>query len=63
MGYGKPQMAELEATINATPCDVVLVGTPLDLRRSLRIERAMVRARYEVEECGPVALRDVLAGL
>ena len=63
MGYGKTQIGELEATIDATPCDVVLVGTPLDLRRTLHVRHPIVRARYEAEECGPVALADVLDGL
>jgi predicted GTPase len=59
MGYGETQMAELQATIDATPCDVVLVGTPLDLRRSLAVRHPVVRARYEAEECGAVTFTDV----
>jgi predicted GTPase len=49
MGYGKKQMAELEATINAVPCDVVLIGTPIDLGRLLKINKPSVRVRYEME--------------
>ena len=63
MGYGKTQIGELEATIDATPCDIVLVGTPLDLRRSLSVRHPVVRARYEAEACGPVTFADVLGGL
>jgi predicted GTPase len=63
MGYGKSQIGELEATIDATPCDVVLVGTPLDLRRSLAVRHPVVRARYEAEECGAVTFDDVLGDL
>jgi predicted GTPase len=63
MGYGKAQIDELAATIDATPCEVVLVGTPLDLRRALHVRHATVRARYEAEECGPVTFADALAGL
>jgi len=49
MGYGKKQMAELEATINAVPCDVVLIGTPIDLGRLLKINKPSVRVRYEMD--------------
>jgi predicted GTPase len=63
MGYGKAQIADLEATIDATPCDVVLVGTPLDLRRSLSVRHPTVRVRYDAEECGPLTIADVLASL
>ena len=63
MGYGKTQLRELEATIDATPCDAVLVGTPLDLRRSLKVRHPIVRARYEAEVCGPVTFADVLGDL
>ena len=63
MGYGKTQIGELQATIDATPCDAVLVGTPLDLRRSLAVRHPVVRARYEAEECGAVTFADVLRDL
>ncbi|MDY7107949.1 MAG: cyclic 2,3-diphosphoglycerate synthase, partial [Planctomycetota bacterium] len=49
MGYGSEQMAELEATINAVPCDVVLIGTPIDLGRLLKINKPSVRVRYEMD--------------
>jgi len=60
MGYGAQQMADLEATINAIPCDAVLFGTPVDLRRILRVRHPAVRVRYEVEEIGSPTLADVL---
>lgn len=60
MGYSAEQVAELEATINAVPCDVVLIGTPLDLRRTLRVSRPAIRARYDVAEVGTPSLEDVL---
>jgi predicted GTPase len=60
MGYGKTQIGELQATIDATACDVVLVGTPLDLRRSLEVRHPVVRARYEAEACGPLTFADVV---
>jgi predicted GTPase len=50
MGYGKKQIRELEQTINATPCDVVVSGTPIDLTRVLRTNKPIVRIRYGVGE-------------
>jgi predicted GTPase len=50
MGYGGEQIAELEATVNAVPCDVVLVGTPIDLRRVLSINKPATRIAYNLEE-------------
>jgi predicted GTPase len=63
MGYGTVQSAELEATINAVPCDVVLLGTPVDLRRIMHIRQPVVRIRYEVEEIGDISLEHVLPRL
>ena len=50
MGYGDLQVRDLEATIEATPCDVVLSATPIDLTRILRISRSMTRVRYDLAE-------------
>jgi len=50
MGYGEHQIRDLEATIEATPCDVVLSGTPIDLTRVLKVSKPMTRARYELAE-------------
>jgi predicted GTPase len=61
VGYGRPQMRELEATIARVPCDAVVVGTPIDLGRLLTIAQPLVRARYELQEIGHPDLRDVLA--
>ncbi len=62
VGYGKRQIEELEETINATPCDLVLVATPIDLRRVLKhIKHPMDRVRYELQEIGRPTLEDVLA--
>jgi predicted GTPase len=63
MGYSSTQLAELEATINAVPCDLVLFGTPADLRRGLRIRHPVARARYHVEEAGGLSFEEVLGGL
>jgi predicted GTPase len=60
MGYGAQQMADLEATINAVPCESVLFGTPVDLRRILTLHHPAVRVRYEVQEIGSPTLADVL---
>jgi len=50
MGYGERQVAELSATINAVPCDVVLIATPIDLRHVLTIDKPSTRVMYELEE-------------
>ena len=56
MGYGADQMKELEETINATPCDLVIIGTPIDLRRIINIEVPAVRVTYELQEIGTPTL-------
>jgi predicted GTPase len=60
LGYGKEQIRELEETINKTPCDVVLIGTPIDLRRVLKLNKPAVRAKYELQEIGTPTLEDIL---
>ena len=55
MGYSPRQLAELEEVVNRTPCDVVLVATPVDLGRVISLERPAVRVRYELEELGPAS--------
>jgi len=57
MGYGKKQMSELEATINAAPCDLVLIGTPIDLGRLLKINKPMLRVRYDLDDAAVAGLR------
>ncbi len=52
MGYGADQTKELEETINATPCDLVIIGTPIDLRRVINIDVPAVRVTYELQEIG-----------
>ena len=63
MGYSDEQLADLEATINATPCDVVVTGTPIDISRILRIEHPVRHVRYELEELGKPTLADLLQPL
>jgi len=60
VGYGKEQIRELEETINATPCDAVVIGTPIDLRKALRLNKPAVRVRYELQEVGKPNLEEVL---
>lgn len=60
MGYGERQIAELEETINAVPADLVLVGTPIDLRRVMHLEKPSLRVRYELDEIGEPNLRTLL---
>ena len=61
MGYGDEQLAELEATINATDCDVVVTGTPIDLGRLIESRHPIRHVRYELEEIGSPTLADVVA--
>lgn len=60
VGYGKEQMKELEETINKTPCDVVLIGTPIDLRQVLQLNKPAARANYELKELSKPSLEDIL---
>jgi len=60
MGYGEEQMRDLETTINNTPCDLVIVGTPIDLRRVLKVKHPMDRVRYELQEIGTPMLERLL---
>ena len=60
MGYGAAQVADLAATIRATPADVVLVASPIDLGRLFTVERPTLRVRYELQEIGEPTLRNVL---
>ena len=57
MGYGSKQISELEATINAADCDVVLIGTPIDLGRLLKVNKPSQRVRYELGDAASEALR------
>ncbi|GEM_PF-26385 len=63
MGYGKKQMKELEQTINATECDVVLIGTPIDLGQLLKLNKPALRVRYELDAASTTALRGEIEGM
>ncbi|HZD88017.1 MAG TPA: hypothetical protein VE088_08435 [Gaiellaceae bacterium] len=61
MGYSDEQLRELEETINAVDCDVVVTGTPIDLGRLIHSRHPIRHVRYELEEIGHPAVADVLA--
>ncbi len=60
MGYGKQQIKDLETTINKTKCDAVIIGTPIDLGRILKINKPTVRVRYELQEIGATTIKSIL---
>ncbi len=60
VGYGDEQVADLEATIRRVPCDLVLVATPVDLTRIVRIDKPMMRVRYSLKETSSPTLADIL---
>jgi predicted GTPase len=60
MGYGDRQVKDLATTINKVPCDVVVIGTPIDLNRIIKIRKPTVRVTYELQEIGKPDLEQVL---
>ena len=60
MGYGEEQLRDLEATINGTDCDAVVVGTPIDLGRIVKIAKPHTRVFYDLQEIGEPNLDGVL---
>jgi predicted GTPase len=60
MGYGDEQIRDLEETINATPCDLVLAATPVDIRRLLKVRYPVDRVRYELQVIGRPTLEEIL---
>ncbi len=60
MGYGDAQMKDLEETINKSDADMVIVGTPIDLKRIINISKPSQRVRYELQEIGQPTLQDLL---
>lgn len=60
MGYGKQQLEDLEKTINQTDCDAVIIGTPIDLSRVIKINKPNTRIHYELDEEGSPNLNDIL---
>ena len=60
MGYGEAQTRDLEATINQADADMVIIGTPIDLNRIIKINKPAQRVRYELQEIGQPTLEDIL---
>jgi predicted GTPase len=60
MGYGKEQMKDLETTINRTKCDAVVIGTPIDLGRYIKINKPHTRVLYDLQEIGQNTVESVL---
>jgi predicted GTPase len=63
MGYGDKQIKDLEKTINATKCDTVVIGTPIDLAKIIKINKPTVRVKYDLQEIGYPDIADVLKDL
>ncbi len=61
MGYGAKQIKDLETTINRTECDLVIIATPIDLTRLVKIKKPTVRVSYRLQEIGSPDLTTVLA--
>jgi predicted GTPase len=60
MGYSQLQMMELKETIEETPCDLVVIGTPIDLRKMIDLKRPSVRVKYDLQEIGRPNIEDCL---
>ena len=60
MGYSPKQVKDLEATINSTPADVVVSGTPIDLTKVVKINKPLINVKYELQEIGKPDLTDIL---
>jgi predicted GTPase len=60
MGYGEKQVKDLEATINKTDAQLVIIATPIDLARIVKFKKPTVRVTYELEEIGTPTLKEVL---
>ncbi|MGD0711790.1 MAG: GTPase, partial [Bacteroidales bacterium] len=60
MGYGDQQVKDLEKSINNTDCDSVVIATPIDLQRIIKINKPCTKVDYELQEIGKPDLKDVL---
>ena len=60
MGYGDKQRADLEKTISNTPADLIIVATPIDLTRVIKLDKPFRRVRYELQELGNPTVADLL---
>jgi len=60
MGYSKQQVEDLEKTIEKTPCDLVLIATPIDINRIIKIKKPTVKIGYEMQEIGTPDFKQVI---
>lgn len=60
MGYGAAQLKDLETTINKTKCDAVVIGTPIDLSRYIKIKKPSTRVKYDLQEIGALTIESIL---
>jgi predicted GTPase len=60
MGYSGQQIKDLEATIDKTDCDAVVIGTPIDLNRILKIKKPNTRVYYDLQEIGKPDLNEII---
>jgi predicted GTPase len=60
MGYGEEQVKDLQKTIDAVACDAVVIGTPIDLSKVVKIQKPYTRVQYQLQEIGEPTLEDVL---
>jgi len=60
MGYSDQQIKDLEQTINSTDCDAVVIATPIDLRRLIKIKKPACQVQYDLQEIGRPTIADVL---
>jgi len=61
MGYGEQQVRDLESTINKTKCDSVIIATPIDLNRIVKIKKPNTRVYYDLQEIGKPDLEMILS--
>ena len=61
VGYGPEQIRDLEATVNNVPCDLVIIATPIDLTRIIKINKKMLKVNYELQEIGRPDLKDLIS--
>ena len=60
MGYGPEQVKDLQKTISRVDCDLVIIGTPIDLERYVKIPQPSLRVMYDLQEIGRPDLKDVI---
>ncbi|MCX6164248.1 MAG: GTPase, partial [Ignavibacteriae bacterium] len=63
MGYGDQQVKDLETTLNRVPCDTVVIGTPINLKRLIKIKKPSVTVNYSLQEIGKPDLTDIITDM